>query len=64
VDNGNSEREYASFKISDAIQADGTKADLKYIDIVRIQTAVSKYAGILGEISTETSIAFDYSMYY
>jgi hypothetical protein len=66
VDNGASTEEdiYTSFKISDAIQADGTKADLKYIDFVRIQTAVSKYAGILGEISTETGIPFDYSMYY
>jgi hypothetical protein len=66
VDNVGSggEDSYSSFRISDAIQMDGTPADLKYIDFVRVQTAVTKYAGILGEISTETSIAFDYSMYY
>jgi hypothetical protein len=64
VDNGSSEGEYASFRISDAIQADGTPANVQYIDFVRVQTAVFKHAGILGEISTETSIAYDYSMHH
>jgi hypothetical protein len=50
------------FRISDAIQADGSPANLAYIDFVRVQTAVIKHAGILGEISTETGIGFDYSM--
>jgi hypothetical protein len=50
------------FRISDAIQQDGSPANLDYIDFVRVQTAVIKHAGILGEISTETGIGFDYSM--
>jgi hypothetical protein len=53
-----------NFRISDAIQQDGSPADLRYVDFVRVQTAVFKYAGILGEISTETGIAYDYSMYH
>jgi hypothetical protein len=50
------------FRISDAIQQDGSPANLDYIDFVRVQTAVLKIAGVLGEFSTETGIGFDYSM--
>jgi hypothetical protein len=52
------------FRISDAIQTDGSPANLKYIDFVRVQCAVLKHAAQLGEISTEIGIAYDYSMYY
>ncbi|MDR2633702.1 MAG: bacterial Ig-like domain-containing protein [Treponema sp.] len=50
------------FKISDAIQADGSAAALAYIDFVKVQTAVNMYAGSLGEVSSETGLPFDYSM--
>jgi hypothetical protein len=50
------------FRISDAIQQDGSPANLDYIDFVRVQTAVLKIAGALGEFCTETGIGFDYSM--
>jgi hypothetical protein len=64
VDNIGSGDAYSSigFRISDAIQADGTPVDLRYIDFVRVQTAVSAHADSLGEISTETGLAFDFSM--
>jgi hypothetical protein len=52
------------FKIENAIQADGTTINLKYIDFVKIHTGQNAYAGILGEISTETSQAYDYSMFH
>jgi hypothetical protein len=50
------------FRISDAIQQDGSPANLDYIDFVRVQTALAIFAGALGEVSTETGIGFDYSM--
>lgn len=52
------------FKISDAIQVDGTSVHLAYIDFVKVQTAVNTYAGILGEVSTETSLPFDYALLF
>ncbi|MDR0628888.1 MAG: bacterial Ig-like domain-containing protein [Treponema sp.] len=52
------------FKISDAIQVDGTSVPLAYIDFVKVQTAVNNYAGILGEVSTETSLPFDYTLLF
>jgi hypothetical protein len=52
------------FKIENAIQADGTTISLKYIDFVKIHTGQNAYAGILGEISTETSQAYDFSMFH
>jgi hypothetical protein len=41
------------FSIDDAIQADGSPVDLKYIDFVKVQTALNVWADIFGEISTE-----------
>lgn len=41
------------FKISNAVKADGTPADLKYIDFIKVQTGVNVKAGWLGENSTE-----------
>jgi hypothetical protein len=52
------------FDISNAVQADGTPANLKYIDFVKVQTAVNALAGVLGEISTETGVPHDLSMMY
>jgi hypothetical protein len=42
-----------TFRISDAIQADGSPIHLDYIDFVKVQCGVLAYAGALGEISTE-----------
>ncbi len=41
------------FKIANAIKADGSKANLGYIDFVKVQTGVLANSGALGEISTE-----------
>jgi hypothetical protein len=41
------------FHISHAIQQDGTPADLPWIDFVKVQTAVFRYGGVFGEVSTE-----------
>lgn len=43
------------FKISNAIHRDGTPANLKYIDFVKIQTAVNAKSGWTGELSTEVA---------
>lgn len=41
------------FKISNAIYHDGTPANLKYIDFIKVQVGVLAKSGALGEISTE-----------
>ncbi|MBE6178079.1 MAG: hypothetical protein E7149_06185 [Rikenellaceae bacterium] len=41
------------FKISNAIKADGSAAELKFIDFVKIQSAMLTQSGPLGEVSTE-----------
>jgi hypothetical protein len=41
------------FKISNAIHRDGTAVNLKFIDFVKVQTAVNTKSGIIGEGSTE-----------
>ena len=41
------------FKISNAVNRDGSPADLHYIDFVKVQSAINHVAGGLGEISTE-----------
>lgn len=51
---------HVGFKISDAVHADGTPVDLKYIDFVKIQTAVLGAFGPLGEESTEVSGIYQY----
>ena len=50
------------FKISDAVRWDGQPANLKYIDFVKIQTAVNDKAGWIGEVSTEIFSIADYNM--
>jgi hypothetical protein len=47
------------FKISNAIQSDGTPANLKYIDFIKVQTGVNAKADLLGEVSTEVYGFFD-----
>ena len=46
------------FKISSAVAADGSAANLQYIDFVKVQSAINFVAGALGEISTEV-LAFE-----
>lgn len=50
------------FKLSNAVFADGSTVDLKYVDFVKVQVAVLAQSGGLGEISTEVSGFIDYSM--
>lgn len=41
------------FKIANAVNVDGSAAELRYIDFVKVQTSINHVAGALGEISTE-----------
>lgn len=41
------------FKISNAINFDGTAIHLQYIDFIKVQTGLNAKAGWLGEVSTE-----------
>lgn len=50
------------FNIANAVMADGSPAELHYIDFVKIQTAINHSAGALGEISTEVMGIVDESM--
>lgn len=50
------------FRIADAIDDQGRTVDLKYIDFVKVQTAVNAKSGWLGELSTEVLGFYDYSM--
>jgi hypothetical protein len=50
------------FRISDAMQMDGSPANLAYIDFVKVQCASHEMAGIFGEISTETGEPFELSI--
>ena len=36
-----------------AVNADGTPANLQYIDFVKVQTAINHATALLGEVSTE-----------
>lgn len=35
------------------MNADGSAANLKYIDFIKVQTGISQNSGALGEVSTE-----------
>jgi hypothetical protein len=50
------------FSISNAVQVDGTPANLEYIDFVKVQNASHETAGVFGEISCETGVPFDLSI--
>ena len=43
----------SNFRIGDALDADGNQVNLKYIDFIKVQTAVNAKSGWLGELSTE-----------
>lgn len=40
------------------MNADGSAANLKYIDFIKVQTGISQNSGPLGEVSTEV-LAFE-----
>ena len=61
-DNANAAANANHFKISNAIDANGNKVDLKYIDFIKVQVGVNAKSGWLGEVSTEVFGFFDYSM--
>lgn len=50
------------FDISNAIDSEGKTKELKYIDFVKVQTAVNAKSGWLGEISTEVTGFYDYRL--
>lgn len=56
VSDGDPRKNY--FRISNAVNADGSAANLKYIDFIKVQTGISQNSGPLGEVSTEV-LAFE-----
>lgn len=50
------------FRISDAMNVDGSQARLAYIDFIKVQTGVNSKAGGLGEVSTEVFGFIDRSL--
>lgn len=48
-----SDGETTRFKITSAINPDGTAAKLRAIDFIKVQSGVMAQAGVLGEVSTE-----------
>jgi hypothetical protein len=51
-----------TFRIEDAIKADGTPANLKYIDFVKVHTGMTGKGPSVGEISTESCAPFDLNL--
>ena len=49
----------SDFRIENAIQQDGSPANLKYIDFVKVHTAQMGQGAAVGEVSTESSAAMD-----
>jgi hypothetical protein len=45
------------FSVSDAIHADGSPATLNAVRFIKVQTAIFRYGGIFGEVSTEIKSA-------
>ena len=59
ADNFGSDR----FRIQDAVDASGNAVNLKYIDFIKVQTALNAKSGWLGELSTEVTGFEDLSMF-
>jgi len=55
-------RDTNHFRISDAVKYDGSPANLKYIDFVKVQNALNAKSGWLGEISTEVCGIYDHNL--
>ncbi|MDR1172527.1 MAG: hypothetical protein LBL24_08750, partial [Bacteroidales bacterium] len=47
------------FWIEDAIQVDGSPANLQYVDFVKVHTAINAMTKNVGEISTEPKMPYD-----
>lgn len=60
--NGQAEPMDNHFRIADAVTFDGRGADLKYVDFVKIQTAVNQQCSWIGEVSTEVFGVKDYNL--
>ena len=56
------EGQSTGFRISNAVHADGSAAELEFIDFVKVQTALNTKSGALGENSTEVFSFDDLSM--
>ncbi len=52
----------ALFEIDNAIQADGSSIELKYIDFVKVHTAMIGKGAAVGEISCEAGSPYDYHL--
>lgn len=50
------------FDIANAIDSEGKAKELKYIDFVKVQSAVNAKSGWLGELSTEVTGFYDYRL--
>ena len=48
--------------ISNAIDSNGKSKELKYVDFVKVQTALNSKSGWLGELSTEVTGFYDYRL--
>ena len=44
---------WVGFKISNAVNPDGSSANLKYVDFVKVVNGLNTKSGWLGEVSTE-----------
>ncbi|OQP38679.1 hypothetical protein A4H97_18345 [Niastella yeongjuensis] len=51
-----------NFDIDDAIRADGTPANLKYVDFVKVHTAMTGKGAAVGELSTEAGAPYDLNL--
>lgn len=49
----NSENDKIGFDIDWAVDSEGNRVELKYIDFIKVYTGISQEAGIIGETSTE-----------
>ncbi|MDR0724909.1 MAG: hypothetical protein LBF59_02735 [Prevotellaceae bacterium] len=56
---GYADGDVSEFWIENAVQVDGSPANLKHIDFVKVSTAVNAQGAIVGEISTEAYIPTD-----
>lgn len=61
-DAGGGEGQRNGFLIKNAMLADGTPINLKYIDFIKVQTGINSKAGWLGEVSTEVFGFYDLNL--
>ena len=61
-DAGGGEGQRNGFLIKNAMLADGSPINLKYIDFIKVQTGINSKAGWLGEVSTEVFGFYDLNL--